>query len=303
VAVVAVAALVALGAVGYVAFRHVQPLLAGSGCEVRTHGQVYKLNASQAGIAATIAGVASHRALPNRAVTIAYAAALQESKLQDLRYGDRDSVGVFQQRPSEGWGSARALMDPVYASTRFFEALVGVHGYLRLPVYKAAQAVQRSADGTAYVQYTPTAAGLSRGFSGHVPRSVWCWYTAQPKQKARLAAARRGLGGGGLGGLARQAVRVHRGPYRRVPLAGGEGRERLDPQPGQGAAGYGRGRLIICELGRHPAWHGAELRPDPGPGRLGPTRPGKRDTRRAGRHTQARRPARCVPPAARRRAN
>ena len=82
-AVAAVAALVALGAVGYVAFRHVQgPLLAGSGCEIRAHGQVYKLNASQAGIAATIAGVASHEALPNRAVTMAYAAALQESKLQ-----------------------------------------------------------------------------------------------------------------------------------------------------------------------------------------------------------------------------
>jgi hypothetical protein len=43
------------------------------------------------------------------------------------------------------------------------------------------------------VQYTPTAAGLSRGFSGNVPRSVWCWYTAQPKQKARLAAASRQL--------------------------------------------------------------------------------------------------------------
>ena len=190
----AAAALVLLGGVGYVVFRHVQPLLAGSGCEVRTHGQVYKLNAGQAGIAATIAGVASHKALPNRAVTIAYAAALQESKLQDLRYGDRDSVGVFQQRPSEGWGTARALMDPVYASTRFFEALIAVHGYLRLPVYKAAQAVQRSADGSAYVQYTPTAAGLSRGFSGNVPRSVWCWYTEKPKPgPARLTAASRQL--------------------------------------------------------------------------------------------------------------
>lgn len=192
-AVAAVAALVLLGAASYVIFRNVKPLLAGSGCEVRAHGQVYKLNAGQAGIAATIAGVASHESLPNRAVTIAYAAALQESKLQDLRYGDRDSVGVFQQRPSAGWGPARDLMDPVYASTKFFEALVDVHGYLKLPVYKAAQAVQRSADGTAYVQYTPTAAGLSRGFSGNVPRSVWCWYTAEPKHQIRLAAASRQL--------------------------------------------------------------------------------------------------------------
>jgi hypothetical protein len=194
VVVAVTAVLVVIGAVTWVVFRHVQPLLAGSGCEVRTHGQVYKLNASQAGIAATIAGVASHQALPNRAVTIAYAAALQESKLQDLRYGDRDSVGVFQQRPSEGWGTARALMDPVYASTKFFDALTGVHGYLKLPVYKAAQAVQRSADGTAYVQYTPTAAGLSRGFSGNVPRSVWCWYAEKPPPgPARLAAAGRQL--------------------------------------------------------------------------------------------------------------
>jgi hypothetical protein len=190
---VVAAALVVLAAVGYIAFRHVTPLLAGSGCEVRTNGKVYKLNAGQAGIASTIAGVASHKALPGRAVTIAFAAALQESKLQDLPYGDRDSVGVFQQRPSEGWGPARALEDPVYATTKFFQALVGVDGYLNLPVYKAAQAVQRSADGSAYLQYTPTAAGLSRGFSGSEPRAVWCWYTAPPKQQPRLAAARRQL--------------------------------------------------------------------------------------------------------------
>jgi hypothetical protein len=193
IAIVVAAALVVLAGVGYIAFRHVTPLLAGSGCEVRSNGQEYKLNASQAGIASTIAGVASHKALPGRAVTIAYAAALQESKLQNLPYGDRDSVGVFQQRPSEGWGPARALQDPVYATTKFFQALVGVHDYLRLPVYKAAQAVQHSADGTAYQVQTPTATGLSRGFSGTEPRSVWCWYTVPPKQQPLLAAARRQL--------------------------------------------------------------------------------------------------------------
>jgi hypothetical protein len=131
--------------------------------------------------------------MPERAVAIAYATALQESDLQNLRNGDRDSVGVFQQRPSEGWGPARALMDPVYASTKFFRALVNVNGYLRLPVYKAAQAVQHSADGSAYLQYEPTAAGLSRGFSGNVPRSVWCWYTGEPKHQVRMAAASRQL--------------------------------------------------------------------------------------------------------------
>jgi hypothetical protein len=178
-----------LAAGGYVAFKRVAPLLATSGCEVRTRGQVFKLNPSQAGIAATIAGVARHRALPARAVTIAYAAALQESKLQNLYYGDRDSVGVFQQRPSEGWGTTRQLEDPVYATSKFFQALAQVPGYQRLPVYKAAQAVQRSADGLAYVQYEQMAASLARGFTGHDPRSVWCWYAAPGSRPASLTAA------------------------------------------------------------------------------------------------------------------
>jgi hypothetical protein len=183
-----------LAAGGYVAFRRVAPLiLVSSGCEVKIPGQSFRLGTGQAGIAATIAGVARHRALPARAVTIAYAAALQESKLQNLHYGDRDSVGVFQQRPSEGWGTTRHLEDPVYATTRFFQALIQVPGYWRLPVYKAAQAVQHSADGSAYIQYEQTAASLARGFTGHDPRSVWCWYPKPAREHARLTAASQEL--------------------------------------------------------------------------------------------------------------
>jgi hypothetical protein len=191
---IALAVLILLAAGGYVAFKRVAPLLATSGCEIKTRGQIFKLNPGQAGIAATIAGVARHRALSARAVTVAYAAALQESKLQNLYYGDRDSVGVFQQRPSEGWGTTRQLEDPVYATTKFFSALTQVARYQRLPVYKAAQAVQRSADGLAYVQYEQMAASLARGFTGNDPRSVWCWYPAPAKQQASLTAASRELG-------------------------------------------------------------------------------------------------------------
>jgi hypothetical protein len=191
---IVVAVVILLAAGGYVAFRRVAPLiLVSSGCEVKIPGQSFRLGTSQAGIAATIAGVARHRALPARAVTIAYAAALQESKLQNLHYGDRDSVGVFQQRPSEGWGTTRHLEDPVYATTRFFQALIQVPGYRRLPVYKAVQAVQRSADGSAYIQYEQTAASLARGFTGRDPRSVWCWYPKPASQHARLTAASQGL--------------------------------------------------------------------------------------------------------------
>jgi hypothetical protein len=91
-------------------------------CLAGPGNQAFQLSVSQAGIAATIAGVASHRSMPVRAVAIAYATALQESKLANLNYGTMDSVGVFQQRPSQGWGTARQIENPVYATDRFFAA-------------------------------------------------------------------------------------------------------------------------------------------------------------------------------------
>ncbi len=186
-----IAVLVVLGL--YLAFERVAPLLKGSGCEATGDGQVITLAPSQAGIAATIAGVAQREALPPRAVTVAYAAALQESKLQNLTYGDRDSVGIFQQRPSQGWGKPSQIENPVYATSRFFGALTKVPGYQRLPVYRAAQAVERSADGEAYQQYQLLAAHMARAFTGQVPHGVSCWYSQKISGKARLDAAELGL--------------------------------------------------------------------------------------------------------------
>ena len=170
--------------------KHVHfPAPVGSGCAVHGARFAVTLDTSQASIAATIAGVATHRALPTRAVTIAYAAALQESDLENLSYGDRDSVGVFQQRPSEGWGTRRQLLDPVYASSRFFVALTAVPHYEQIRVYKAAQAVQHSADGLAYDQYAPQGADMAWAFSGQRSRAVWCWYGAGIGGHSRLIAA------------------------------------------------------------------------------------------------------------------
>jgi hypothetical protein len=160
-----------------------------SGCVVHGHRFDVPLEASQAGIAATIAAVAAQRQMPVRAVTIAYAAALQESDLANLRYGDRDSVGIFQQRPSQGWGTRRQLLDPVFASTKFFVALAAIPRYQHLRVYKAAQDVQHSADGSAYAQYEPQGAQMASGFSGAMPRAVWCWFAAPVRGKSRLGAA------------------------------------------------------------------------------------------------------------------
>ncbi len=193
VSLIGLLAVVAVAVGLYLAFQQVVPVLRSSGCNAEASGQVIPLSPSQAGIAATIAGVAHHRRMPTRAVTIAYAAAMQESKLQNLRYGLQDSVGVFQQRPSQGWGTARQIEDPVYAATRFFEALSQVPRYTSLPVYQAAQDVQRSADGYAYSQYQYVAARMARAFAGRVPHAVWCWYPGMRASSAHLAAAAREL--------------------------------------------------------------------------------------------------------------
>jgi hypothetical protein len=161
------------------------------GCQVGTGLQAISMDTGQAAVAATIAGVAARHRLPRQAVTIAYAAALQESQMENLDYGDRDSVGVFQQRPSQGWGTTSQLEDPVYATTKFFAALVQVRGYAKLPVDQAVQDVQHSADGTAYQQWAPLAAALAGYFTGAPPHGVSCWYV--PPAKADLAAAAKGL--------------------------------------------------------------------------------------------------------------
>lgn len=189
---VAVVLLVGL-VIGYLALKSSpQVLRRPTGCVAGQGSQSFQLSVGQAGIAATIAGVASHRDLPTRAVAIAYATAMQESKLANLHYGTMDSVGVFQQRPSEGWGTAREIENPVYAASRFFAALVEVPRYRRLPIDQAAQAVQRSADGSAYQQYAGVGTTLARAFTGTQPHSVWCSY-GSPLPQPRLVAARRAL--------------------------------------------------------------------------------------------------------------
>ena len=187
-------AVVGLGAGVYAVARGQVPAILGeSGCTVGAGRAAVALDPEQAQIAATIAGVAHRRDMPSRAVTVAYAAAMQETHLHNLDFGDRDSVGVFQQRPSEGWGPASKLINPVYASTKFFQALARVHDYRRLPVYKAAQAVQHSADGYAYAQYQLMAAKLTAAFTGTSPRAVWCWPPGGTAGTAQFTAARRAL--------------------------------------------------------------------------------------------------------------
>jgi hypothetical protein len=165
--------LLAFGA--YTVYHRVTQALVIPGCQAGTGNNAVPLDFGQAADAATVAGVAVREHLPTQALTIAYATAFQESKLENLTYGDRDSVGIFQQRPSQGWGTTAELEDPAYAAGAFFGALVQVPDYTTIPVYEAAQAVQKSADGYAYQQYAQQGALLAADYTT-APHAVTCWY-------------------------------------------------------------------------------------------------------------------------------
>ncbi|MCO5987060.1 hypothetical protein NE235_13210 [Actinoallomurus spadix] len=164
-------------------YVHFRPYLHGTNCEARTSAGVMPLDLDQAANAATIAAVALRKKLPEEAVVIAYATALQESHLRNLESGDRDSVGLFQQRPSQGWGTSTQLKDPAYAANRFFSALVKVKDYTGLPVHDAAQKVQRSADGKAYARHEEDARIMAAAYTGRVPGAVRCWYPPNKRKK------------------------------------------------------------------------------------------------------------------------
>jgi hypothetical protein len=117
-------------------------------------------NATQLRNVRTIVDVAQQMNLPPRAAVIAVATAQQESELINMRGGDRDSVGLFQQRPSMGWGSYSEVHDPTYAAKQFYEALTAIKGWEHLPLTVAAQRVQQSAFGWAYARWEATAAQL-----------------------------------------------------------------------------------------------------------------------------------------------
>ncbi|MEU2676674.1 hypothetical protein ABZ638_07240 [Streptomyces sp. NPDC007107] len=172
----ALAVLVALA--GYLAVQYLSGNKGSPRCTVGPadggEGRTYELSPDQAANAATISAVGTTRGLPERAVTIALATALQESALRNLDHGDRDSLGLFQQRPSQGWGTPAQVMDPVYASGKFYEHLAEVPGYSRLPLTVAAQQVQKSGFPQAYAKHEPDATLLAAALTGRAPASLTC---------------------------------------------------------------------------------------------------------------------------------
>jgi len=133
-----------------------------------------ELDVEQAENAALISAVSVRRGLPARAATIGLATAFQESDIVNIEYGDRDSLGLFQQRPSQGWGSPREIMDPYYSTNMFYEHLENVDGYTTQPIADAAQAVQRSADGSAYAQHEYASRALASALTGYSRAAFSC---------------------------------------------------------------------------------------------------------------------------------
>ena len=188
--IVGVLALVAL-AVGGVALllTRLVPDRASETCAVvLDDGTRHVLDADQADNAALITAVTVRRELPARAATIALATAVQESKLRNIDYGDRDSLGLFQQRPSQGWGTPEQVTDPVYATNAFLDGLVQVPGYTELPVTEAAQTVQRSGYPEAYADHEPEGRAFASALTGNSPASLTC-HLPEPDDAASPAAA------------------------------------------------------------------------------------------------------------------
>jgi hypothetical protein len=156
----------------------------------------YDIDPSQASVAATMVGAVTrygvahpHSGIGERAAVLVLAAGLQESKLRNLAPGDgdRDSVGVLQQRPSQGWGGAAAQRDPTvlndvfFATTTFLDHRVKVPNWQAMSLADAVQAVQVSADGGAYAQHEPEAQALADALLGTTTAGISCSFDKPTK--------------------------------------------------------------------------------------------------------------------------
>jgi hypothetical protein len=215
IALVLLACLAVVAAVGILVYRGVGPLPDPEGCQARVGGVVVDLSTEQAENASVVAAIGVRRGLPARAVSIALATAYQESKLRNLDHGDRDSLGLFQQRPSQGWGTANQVRDPYHAANRFYDELEKVEGYRDMRITEAAQLVQRSGFPEAYEDHAEDARAVASALTGYSPAAFSCVVrTASDLRRQRAGAdgltpraaevrrdLERAFGGQSLGGF------------------------------------------------------------------------------------------------------
>ena len=181
------AILAVVAGIAVAVWRGAGPLPDPEACSATVNGHDVTLAPDQARNATLIAAVAVERGLPARAVSIALATAYQESKIRNLAHGDRDSIGIFQQRPSQGWGTIAQIRNEHYSINAFYDALEKVDGYQTMRITEAAQKVQRSGFPEAYQDHAEDARALASALTGYSPAgSPVSW------ARRRSRAARRG---------------------------------------------------------------------------------------------------------------
>ncbi|HET7723001.1 MAG TPA: hypothetical protein VFK68_00045 [Propionibacteriaceae bacterium] len=236
------------------------------GCVATVGGQTATLDLEQSYNAAIIAGVAVQRGLPPRAVSIALATALQESGLRNLDHGDRDSVGLFQQRPSQGWGTVAQIMVPQYSAGKFYDALVRINNWQTRDITEVAQAVQRSGVPDGYRKHVERAKVLASALSGETVAAFTCLAT-EPKaaDSGSYVALLKATYGGTAPGT------VDQGPPVRVDVtvAADATTWSVAAASQAWASAFGITRIAVAERSWHPSttdlplWASASATPNP----------------------------------------
>ena len=174
------------------------PLPIADRCVAAAGGNTATVDPSQAHYAAIIAGMTIKRDLAPRAASIALATAYQESGIRNLDYGHADSIGLFQQRPSKGWGTIEEIMDPWYSAREFYRAMERIDDWETKDINDVAQAVQRSAYPEAYRRHETNARTLASSLTGETPASFRCQVAvpnaADPDGMSRLLTKTLGAG-------------------------------------------------------------------------------------------------------------
>lgn len=150
------------------------PLPIQDRCEADAGGRSATIDLDQAHYAGIIAGMSIKRGLAPRAASIALATAYQESGIANLDYGHADSLGLFQQRPSKGWGTEKEILDPWYSTRAFYRVMERIKNWETKDINDVAQAVQRSAYPEAYRKHVDKARALASALTGETPASFSC---------------------------------------------------------------------------------------------------------------------------------
>jgi cell wall-associated NlpC family hydrolase len=201
------------------------------------------LDEEQRRIVELIIAIGKQRQLPPRAWLIAIQAGMTESRLHNLPYGDRDSLGIFQMRPSMGWGTAAQVTDPVYQINKFYDVLLTVPDWETQRPGETAQDIERSAFPTRYHQWEPLAVNVISVVAGDVAEFVTAACTAPLPAPSEIAG---------------HAMQYALGEVGKPYVWGGTGPDSYDCS-GLMLRAYESAGITLPRVARQQYWAGAQL--------------------------------------------